>query len=84
MATVKTAISLPEPLFDRAEAVAHSLNISRSQLFATAVDEFLKRHERRALLEAINRAYEDSPTPEEREQLRIMGRKQRKLLEGEW
>jgi hypothetical protein len=39
MPAVKTAISLPEPLFHRAETVAHELQISRSQLVATAVDE---------------------------------------------
>ena len=55
MPTVKTAISLPEPLFNRAESVAHELQISRSQLVAKAVDEFVKRYERQALIEAINR-----------------------------
>jgi metal-responsive CopG/Arc/MetJ family transcriptional regulator len=66
MPSVKTAISIPEPLFRRAEAVAHSLQISRSQLIARAVDEFVKRYESRSLLESLNRAYEDSPSAEER------------------
>jgi metal-responsive CopG/Arc/MetJ family transcriptional regulator len=35
MPRVKIAISLPESLFRRAEAVAHALQISRSQLVAT-------------------------------------------------
>ena len=84
MATVKTAISLPEPLFHRAENVAHELQISRSQLVATAIDEFVKRYERRALIEAINRAYEeDPPTPEEKNLLQGIREKQRKLLESE-
>ena len=84
MPTVKTAISLPEPLFHRAETVAHELKISRSQLVATAVDEFVKRYERRALIEAINRAYEeDPPTPEEKELLHGIRRTQRRLLERE-
>src|ERR1700694_61359 len=78
MPTVKTAISLPEPLFNRAEKVAHELQISRSQLVATAIDEFVKRYERRALIEAINRAYEeDPPTPEEKELLQGIREKQR-------
>lgn len=84
MPSVKTAISIPKPLFNRAEAVAHSLQISRSQLIARAVDEFVKRYERRILLESLNRAYEDSPSPEEREQMQSMRQKQRELMKGEW
>ena len=84
MPTVKTAISLPEPLFQRAEAVAHDLQISRSQLVATALAEFVKQYERRALIEAINRAFEDEPpTAEEKELLQGIRRTQRKLLEPE-
>lgn len=84
MSTVKTAISLPEPLFNRAETVAHELQISRSQLVARAIDEFVKRYERQALIEAINRAYqEDPPTTEEKELLQGIREKQRKLLESE-
>ncbi len=84
MPTVKTAISLPEPLFHRAENVAHELQISRSQLVAMAIAEFVKRYEKRALIEAINRAYEeDPPTTEEKEVLQGIREKQRKLLESE-
>ena len=34
MATVKTAISLKQSLFDRVEALAEEKHVSRSQLFA--------------------------------------------------
>lgn len=82
--TVKTAISLPESLFHRAQKVAHELQISRSQLVATAIAEFVKRHERRALIEAINRAYEeDPPTTEEEDLLQDIREKQRDLLTPE-
>lgn len=84
MASVKTAISIPEPLFNRAEAVAHTLQISRSQLIARAVDEFVKRYESRILLESLNRAYEDSPSAEERDQMQSMRQKQWELMKGEW
>jgi metal-responsive CopG/Arc/MetJ family transcriptional regulator len=84
MPIVKTAISLPELLFERADAFARQQNISRSQLFARAVEEFLRRHESQALLDTLNRTYEDSPTPEEKKLLRSMGQKQRELVKGEW
>ena len=85
MPIVKTAISLPEPLFERADTFARQQNISRSQLFARAVEEFLRRHESQALLEALNRVYEDfTPTPEEKEVRRLMKQKQREMMKGEW
>lgn len=38
---MKTAISLPDELFTRAERAAASRGISRSQLYATAVARYL-------------------------------------------
>lgn len=85
MSIVKTAISLPEPLFERADAFARQQRISRSQLFVRAVEEFLRRHESQALLEALNRVYEDvAPTPEEKEVRHLMQQKQRERVKGEW
>ena len=82
MATVKTAISLQEPLFKKVEALASTLSISRSRFFAlAALDE---EHETRQLLEQINAAYEDGPDPEEQEIRRRWRRKHRELAEGEW
>ncbi|MFL6236527.1 MAG: hypothetical protein ACJ76N_25580 [Thermoanaerobaculia bacterium] len=84
MPTVKIAISLPEPLLNRAESLAHELQISRNQLVARAIDELIKRYERQALIEVINRAYEeDPPTTEEQETLRGIRERQRKLLKPE-
>jgi len=83
MPEVKTTVSLPETLFHRAEAVAHELQISRSQLVTRALDEFIRRYESRVLIGAINRAYEDDPpTTEENELLLGIREKQRKLLES--
>jgi metal-responsive CopG/Arc/MetJ family transcriptional regulator len=85
MPIVKTAISLPEPLFERADAFARQQQISRSQLFARAVEEFLRRHESQALLESLNRVYESySPTPEEKEARRLLKQKQQERMKGEW
>ena len=84
MAKVKTAISLQETLVERIDRLARELNVSRSQLFSRAADEFLQRHESQALLDAINRAYDDSPDQEEVIRERGMRDKQRRLVEGEW
>jgi uncharacterized protein with von Willebrand factor type A (vWA) domain len=83
MPTVKTAISLPEPLFTRAKEAANRLEISPSQLVARAVEEFLKRYESRKLLDSLNRAYEDSPSADEREQMQAMRAKQLRTMKVE-
>jgi len=85
MANVKTAISLGESLFERADTLARQLHVSRSELFARAMSEFLERRENQALLESINRALEDAPLGEE-EKLVLSGmkRRQRAMLEGKW
>ena len=84
MAIVKTAISLQESLFERADALARQLQLSRSQLFSRALDEFLKRHESRMLLDAINRSLEGEPEPDETEHLRRLRGVQRRRVEGQW
>ncbi len=42
---MKTAISVREPLFQRAEKFAKREKMSRSQLFSDAVEEYLDRRE---------------------------------------
>jgi hypothetical protein len=41
---MKTAISLPDEVFERAEHLAKRLRLSRSELYAKAVAEFVSRH----------------------------------------
>lgn len=41
MQTVKTAISIDKALFDRAEALARTLQVSRSRVFVLALEESL-------------------------------------------
>ena len=56
---MKTAISLPDHVFDAAEAVAHRLGISRSQLYARAVEAFLREHRDDQVTEILNQVYGD-------------------------
>ena len=41
---MKTAISIPDPLFLAAEKYAKRMHKSRSQLFSEAMAEYLERH----------------------------------------
>ena len=54
---MKTAISIPDPLFDAAEDVAGRLGVSRSQLYATALAEYVVKHRYDEVTEALNRVY---------------------------
>jgi predicted transcriptional regulator len=42
---MKTAISIPDQLFRRADTLAGKLKTSRSELYCKALAEFLARHE---------------------------------------
>jgi len=41
---MKTAISLPDDVFDQAERLARNLDLSRSELYRRALEEYLARH----------------------------------------
>ena len=84
MPVVKTAISLPKDLFERVEALANELQISRSHLFGLALEEYLRRHRNQRLLEQINAAHAEGPDPSEQALLRRMRRSHRHIVEGEW
>jgi metal-responsive CopG/Arc/MetJ family transcriptional regulator len=58
---VKTAISLPDDLFRMAEAAARRLRMSRSQLYATALAEFLDRRRTSQVTERLNEIYSERP-----------------------
>ena len=54
---MKTAISLPDQLYEEAERTAQILGIPRSQLFAKALEEFIASHKRENITEKLNRVY---------------------------
>jgi metal-responsive CopG/Arc/MetJ family transcriptional regulator len=54
---MKTAVSLPDSLFERAERVAQQLNLNRSQLFARALEDYLDRNDPETMTAAFNRVY---------------------------
>ena len=57
---MKTAVSLPDDLFLQAEATARKLRVSRSQLYATAIAEFLDRTQSETVTERLNEVYTDA------------------------
>lgn len=84
MGNIKTAISLQKALFDQVDALAHEKKVSRSRLFAMALEDYLRREQNRKLAEQLNAVYGSEPDPEEEALRRKMKRQFRKRVEGEW
>lgn len=58
---MKTAISIPDPIFEAAEELASRLGMSRSELYATAVSQFLASFQDEAVTQALNELYAETP-----------------------
>jgi metal-responsive CopG/Arc/MetJ family transcriptional regulator len=56
---MKTAISIPDEVFEEAERLAAALQTSRSRLYSRAVREFVARHSPDRLTEAMNRVVDE-------------------------
>jgi len=84
MAQIKTAVSLDRSLFEQVETLGRKMKVSRSRLFAMALEDFLRRHENEQLLQEINKAYQDEPAQSRQTLLHGMRRVHRKIVEGEW
>lgn len=54
---MKTAISLPDPIFEEAEALAQKLGMSRSELYTEALKAYLRRYNREQILSKLNEVY---------------------------
>jgi metal-responsive CopG/Arc/MetJ family transcriptional regulator len=64
---MKTAISLPDDLFLRAEAFAHQKTMNRSELYAKALTDYLEQHDHNSITTQLNDIYNeiDSSLPAE-------------------
>jgi len=82
MAIVKATITIQKNLLQQADEIARRMKITRSRLFALAIEDFIRRYENKLILEQINLAYADSLDPDEQETLRRMKRKFITTLEG--
>ncbi|MCP3663236.1 MAG: hypothetical protein GY696_12200 [Gammaproteobacteria bacterium] len=57
---MKTAISIPDPVFQAAETMAHNLGVSRSELFSTAIAEYMKNHKYQDVTKSLNSIYDSN------------------------
>lgn len=54
---MKTAISVPDPVFASADALAKRLGISRSQLYATALAEYVAKFQASKVTARLDAVY---------------------------
>lgn len=54
---MKTAISIPDPLFHAADELASRLGVSRSELFQRAVEKLVREYDDQGVTEALNDVY---------------------------
>jgi hypothetical protein len=56
---MKTAISIPDPVFHSAEELAARLGISRSELYCRALREMLEKHDVAAITAQLDAVHGD-------------------------
>jgi metal-responsive CopG/Arc/MetJ family transcriptional regulator len=56
---MKTAVSIPDEIFQRAETLAHRAKRSRSELYARALSEYVARHAPDRVTEAMDRVLDE-------------------------
>ncbi len=54
---MKTAISIPDPVFEAAEKFAHRIGMSRSQLYTKAVEKYLKEFQNQSVTKKLDEIY---------------------------
>jgi metal-responsive CopG/Arc/MetJ family transcriptional regulator len=59
---METAISIPDPLFKAADAIAQRLGLSRSELYTRALQTFIAAHDKQYITEALNQVYSENPS----------------------
>lgn len=84
MQNVETAISIHKSLFDQAEKIARKMKVSRSRLYALALEDYIQRAQNQELLTQINAAYADEPDSTERLVRRKVRSTHRRIVRGEW
>ena len=56
---MKTAVSIPDDIFERAERLAQREHRTRSEVYAAALDEYVARHAHDEVTDTMNRVCEE-------------------------
>lgn len=78
---MKTAISIPDKVFESAERMAQRMGLSRSELYVTALKSYLERHKGAMVTEKLNLVYGETSS---RLDPALAAMQKRSLLKGKW
>jgi metal-responsive CopG/Arc/MetJ family transcriptional regulator len=78
---MKTAVSIPNDLLERAERLARQIGKSRSQLFSDAVREYVARHDQEGITEGMDRVCAELGQPTDEF---VSSAARRTLARSEW
>ena len=81
---MKTAISIDDGLLQEADETARLMGLSRSRLFALAVEDFLERQRRERMLLQLNEVYANGAEPAEKRLLNGIKAKVRRTVKDRW
>ena len=56
---MKTAISIPDQIFEAAEQLARRLNVSRSELYSKAISKYIKDRRNINVTDILDRVYSE-------------------------
>lgn len=56
---MKTAISIPDPVFKTAERLAKRLGLSRSELYVRAISSYVDVHKNQKVTDLLNEVYSE-------------------------
>lgn len=59
---MKTAISIPDKVYEEAEKLANSLGTSRSQLYTQALSSYIATHSRENITQRLDELYSSEPS----------------------
>ena len=60
--SMKTAISIPDDVFESADELAEQMGVSRSHLYATAVAEYVAKYRASDVTARLNEVYSEEPS----------------------
>jgi len=78
---MKTAVSIPDPIFEEGERLAHRTKRSRSEVYSRALSEYVARHCPDHVTEAMDRVLAAIDEPVDRFRSTAA---RRTLKRGEW
>lgn len=80
---MKTAISIPDPIYEAAEKLAKRLGVSRSQLYSRAINSLIEQYRYSGVTERLDAVYEVNPESGRLDQ-DIEELQSRSIAEEEW